>query len=382
MSVAPTQKTFTCHLPPAGISNPSLPPDLENRIPRERIYLPAQEGYMCLFAAMDRIRLIMGNHPSVAENALRKREIVILQNRELFNSIVMQHVQNQQLADQLQSICKSTAISRAIAKSFIRQNENNLNLAHPEILVTLREFTDQEELDELSEFFSQEYLKKITEYTKQFMKNLFDNPEEASLVDPEIESVLQKLQSQGLSTYESAMYMTELKNLPLFDFAGLRESSWHPNHPIPSLITEIQQNGPLLVVGQFGQEFYSEELFELSQKIQTLVGGDVQERSLWGWRPGSARDDFTQRHAVLIVGANEEKKHIYFIDPLDPSDPNDPESQKIYVMSEGRFLSNLCPLVGFQSRDKQTGEPHFTEPAPEGEPNGYAVHGDPTVNYL
>lgn len=215
------------------------------------------------------------------------------------------------------------------------------------------------------------------------MKDLLDNPEESPLVDPAIEEFIKTHRKLGLSTHELAIQVTEMRNLSLFRCLNLKQATWHPSYPLSSLIKEIEQNGPLLVLGQFGQRFYKDPPFQLSQKIQAFVGGDVHERTLWGWLPGSRRnDELVRRHAVLIVGANAEKNHIYFIDPLDPSDPENPELQKIYVMSHERFLDSLCPLGQPQRRNRETGENIFLEPAPEGQPNQYAVHGDPTVNYL
>ena len=56
--------------------------------------------------------------------------------------------------------------------------------------------------------------------------------------------------------------------------------------------------------------------------------------------------------------------------------------QKNYAMSLARFRSELCHLNGIQGRDATTWENTFSDPAPDGKPNDYAVHGNPDINFL
>ncbi len=383
MSAAVGPKTFICCPPPPGTPDPKLPPDFEDQKPRPRIFLPAQRD-ICVFDAADRIRLIIGEHPSVAQHPMRVFEHIVAKTRNAYLQIEIDFGGKQNLAKELMT-ARNQKINKEVAGELIAYNEN------PKILSLLREFLVQEQFTDLHEFVMHEYITRIIEVSKHFFQNLENTPEGTKFkgIDKSIDLQIQSCLKAGCPL-EKVAYSSRsmIDNIILLHIYCLKSSTWHPGHPLSSLIQEIDRNGPLLVYGEFGKEYYEEVAFQLSEKVKATVRGEIQERSLWGWKPGAKRKPQSCGHAIVIVGARNEKvgakgiEHIYFIDPADSSDPKIPELQKIYVMSLKRLREGILNLDGKRSLDPKISEATFPEPTEKEQPNNYALHGDPSTNYL
>lgn len=382
-------KTFIFCPPPLGTPDPNQLPDFENKKPRPRVFLPAQEPHTntCTFAAADRIRLVMGNHPSVSQHPLRKRELAVSKIREAYIQLDKETYWKKDFVNESVATI-GRKINKEVAVGFIQSNEKK-DLERPEILTLFREFVGQKKITDLHEFVMHEYFTRLKEVVKLFCREIANDQGEAKA--EEILGKVQNVLEQAPLSFEKTVSRIKaiISRVILIDFVGLKMSTWHPSQPVSSLIQEIDENGPLKVTGQFGMEFYEEKPFHLTDMEETLKD-KVQGRSLWGWSLGAKRmlklmGDF---HVIVIVGARsgmigaKKIEHVYFIDPLDPSDPKKPESQKIYVMSFEKFRDGICDINCRQLRDQETGENVFFEPAKEGMPNEYALHGDPKTNYL
>ncbi len=378
-TTAVSPKTFICCPPPAGTPNPNLPPDFESHTPRPRLPLfPKQE--LGLFSAADKIRLIIGNHPSVTTHPIKKNEPLVSQTRNNYDQTELEFLQKKILVRRMEAECKQQ-ITKEIASQKIAQS-------NPKVSSLLQAFVHQNQFANLGEFIKDEYLHRIIEASRHFLQNFARMPG----MDPHLISII----NTGLvnllhdHSLETVAFLSKIMiiNCIFINMFGLKKSNWHPDHPLSSLIKEIDTNGPILVNGQFGKMLYVEEPFRLSEKMKATVRGKVQERSLWGWRPDSTRKP-QNNHTIIIVGARDEvvgtkkTEHIYFIDPLDPSDPDNPdETQKFYVMSLKRLREEITNLNWMKRQNSETGQCRFSEPAAEGQPNEYALHGDPSVNYL
>lgn len=152
---------------------------------------------------------------------------------------------------------------------------------------------------------------------------------------------------------------------------GAKHSAWHPERPIENLADELRSKGPLLVKGKFGQFYYEDSCFKLDSKIQN--------RSIFGWNPKAKRKEGVSiLHAVLIVGADEKKGRVFFIDPLDGTDPKDIQSQKIYAMSLQRLKDAITNLDGKSRKWQEI--PVFDKDVIEN--NNYALYLDKTVKKI
>ena len=226
MSVpAPNMKTFVCCLPPAGTPDPSIAPDLEGKKSRPRIYLPAQEDGGCLFAAADRIRLIMGQHPSVANTPLRKAEEKVEVVRKAFGALASNTTWKLTFADQFLQEFKQG--DRQTAKEFIESNKKNSKLGNPEILTVLQEFLDQDEFGDLRVFVGVEFTQQAIQLTKQLMTS-FLTPDLAPKGEQLVDQLIEKYQSSGLSQEDAANAAKGFGHKLIFKALQLSESTWHP----------------------------------------------------------------------------------------------------------------------------------------------------------
>lgn len=126
---------------------------------------------------------------------------------------------------------------------------------------------------------------------------------------------------------------------------GFKESSWNPLNPFEGktgLIAELRKNGPLLVQGGFGDPFYEKPCEEVSKRIPQAV---IDGQHLYGWTISSKEvASVGYLAAVVVVGAKlvDGKKYVYFVNPKDDSDPAKPQEERIYVISNDRFVTNIA----------------------------------------
>lgn len=140
---------------------------------------------------------------------------------------------------------------------------------------------------------------------------------------------------------------------------------------LKKLVENLKNYGPHLVKGKFGKSYYKTDPLKAKTNIKNI--------SIYGWRPKSPRIEKKNIHFVLIIGADSELKHVYFMDPRDPSDPKYPEAAKVYVVSYKTFLSQITSSLNIRLKNKEDGTPIFL---PERDLNDYALIGNPKLNYL
>src|SRR6185437_2726052 len=119
---------------------------------------------------------------------------------------------------------------------------------------------------------------------------------------------------------------------------GLQRSQWHPSQPIDVLIENVRRYGAHLVVGKIGQKFYEHKPFPSATKIagQTVYAWITPQRSAAYLAP--------DMHAVVLVGADQTRKCVYYIDPLDGSDPKKEAYPKIYAASYEELQKTIANL--------------------------------------
>lgn len=132
------------------------------------------------------------------------------------------------------------------------------------------------------------------------------------------------------STYERMMQTTRRFYFSQFN---LKKTSWTP-HEDPIKLKEIlSEHGPLLVFGRFGQKFYEDEQFQLTDE-------KFLSHEFFGWRKGAKRVSESQAktiEAVIVVGAWIDKgiSRVYFVDPYALG------GRKINVISYANLIANI-----------------------------------------
>jgi hypothetical protein len=131
---------------------------------------------------------------------------------------------------------------------------------------------------------------------------------------------------------------------------GLKVSCWNPfqsiNHPTEGLIAIIKKEGPLVVSGCFGQQWYRQPPFIMKEKIA--------KRDIFAWKSGVSLDRGASfLHSIVVIGGRKPdvgQEVVYYVDPCDPSDPDCMTRQKIYCISYKCLSENVCNLHASWSR--------------------------------
>jgi hypothetical protein len=117
------------------------------------------------------------------------------------------------------------------------------------------------------------------------------------------------------------------------------------NDSIDAMIQLINDNGYMMVNGQFGEAFYTKQ-----PTLKNILGMDVK---VW---PKNTFDSKASDlyHYVIIVGASKQgycgstQNLIYFIDPTNEKNPENPS---IYCISYDSFQQRLATPYGFSLPD-------------------------------
>jgi hypothetical protein len=158
------------------------------------------------------------------------------------------------------------------------------------------------------------------------------------------------MQPQGTTVYKTLehssnyIFFENPKNVQINEDAKTRYAT---SSKIEVLIEELKEKGPLVASGQIGPDAYVDKPFKLKNKI-----GDYD---IYGWKPGSARKEFSQNNYLLILGAKkiEEQEIVYFTLSEDATlnttsyirqhKPSHTDS-KIYAVSNNTFKTYLFDL--------------------------------------
>ncbi|MGB7978603.1 MAG: hypothetical protein WCF19_05530 [Chlamydiales bacterium] len=178
------------------------------------------------------------------------------------------------------------------------------------------------------------------------LPNLF---EAAKQKDPELDrSYCQGKKWEQLDWEKKAMFLHMFAKQLIAERYNMQVSSWRPCQLIGHLITELQERGPLIVEGCFGDSYYNVPATNLNTQIKG--------RAVYGWlKKDSKSSRPVTGHTILLVGAekNGRQELVYYIDPNDESDPSHPEKQRIFCMSYTRLTSaeNICDHYGGLGND-------------------------------
>lgn len=224
---------------------------------------------------------------------------------------------------------------------------------------TLRSFCAQSECDDFLEYVQERYGKARLDVDLHFLETFKLPPEK-----------WEKPVAKGLKPWEDktmwerAAYLAMMTFLVSAEAYGCKYSFWHPNHQIDGLIEQLNLSGPHLVIGEIGKSYYVDPPSPFRKKMEG--------RSVFYWKPGSSRAKDQGYHAVVIVGAEKDKRRVYFMDPRDGSTPNDLNSQKIYAISYERLRTSIVSLERIKGKIKADGMPAFLPMQPK--TNHYALY--------
>jgi len=304
-----------------------------------RVKQSPQKGETCSYYAL---QLLRNKRPAKDQQSAVEKEIS--HYRKVITEIDQPFLKD--FAKEL-SIIISGPCTQKNAEKILKSRLKGIFQDQEKCSNALNTFCNQDKYDDFSHFAENEYLQTLINAHKFFLQKNGISTESAEAVEPfDAEWILQNV---------------------VFEFSrityGAKKSSWHPDQPLENLIEQLNRHGPHYVAGKFGQMYYEDPPSELPTK--------VEGRSILRWKPNTKRVEGVSLHAVIIVGADSKKKHVYYIDPIDGSHPNDITSQKIYVMSYERVRASIADLTGAQRKD-ETGK-YFFLPIQD-EENNYALH--------
>lgn len=218
------------------------------------------------------------------------------------------------------------------AETFLKFYKSSKKPQGPDLLPYIEEFIKVKTHPNFHAFLLFKRASKIIEINTNFLEKF-----------PKEKDLLETKEHQGLDVEQRASDLDTYVRHFSAALYKLNKSTWKPSEGIKALIRELKEKGPLMILGDFGKEYYVKPPFKMERKI---FG-----RSIYAWRKDSERHSLLHSHTVLLVGAKktEDNAFAYFIDPCDPSDPRNRNTQKIYMISFTNLTSHICSLSG----DKQ-----------------------------
>jgi hypothetical protein len=356
--------TFTFCPPPLGQPDPDQPQDIRCKTARRRILLPAQKGSSCFYYSAFRVRLRPGKDP----------KIPVMQKLKAFEAVAEKNCKaREEIEDFLCAIhafIKSTWPKlKGLRKWHVEDVlKDPSKISNNKIEALLAQFCSQDQHDDLWSFV-------VDTYSANCIANndLLSVSQTKTTARDFYHSVLYPIYStpwEDMPLQQKTWAADTCVRTILIQHYGLKKSSWHPSHPIKSLVDRIDQHGSHIVLGNFGKSYYKNKPSLLSYRINN--------RCIYGWLKDAERvkRDFT--HSVVLVGARTDKKTVYFIDPVDASDPENPEP--VYAMSYARLIRSISTLFGIY-RINPDGELGITNDCNK-EKNEYAVYGQKYLTNL
>jgi hypothetical protein len=358
VSVVSSKSVF--RFPEPGKPDPHWDPT--SNMPRRRVVDHGQKASTCSYYAMQLLRnnRRIGKHPPEHLNEQRKMEEALSQNRKQMTKTDHDLLWRISFACQLtRSLSNSCTREKAQA---ILKDPSSIGKEHQaKCCAALKEFCEQDKYDEFVVFAKETYFRALMEVEGKLLRGTFKLTRDdiANSVPEKVGKVWAKM-----TTEEKHGHVRDLVFHHSYRAYGCKESPWHPELPLEMLIKEIELFGPHLIQGYFGQCYYQDDPKPLKDKIEG--------RTVFAWKPDSKRKDVIETHCILVVGADAEKKLVYYIDPHDGSKPGDVTTQKVYAMSDKRLRSSITSLSGLSWKIQDTLEPIF-EPRQIGR-NNYALY--------
>lgn len=321
---------------------------------RERVLQMGNKGNSCWYFVFNCIRKRIGKICLESFLMDRKIEILCSQRRKeqtaYDNSFPVPFSQLYTTSDKSLLMLMDLKAAELFLKSKSDDdfNQSEIQEGRSSLKPYLQEFIKEKKFPNFYEFLLFKRYSKAFEINMKFL----------SYFETNVNDLLEDEKWKKLEISKKAIDLDNFVRDVHADLYKLQRSSWKPAQGIDPLIHELKERGPLMVLGNFGQDAYIDPPFKMSQKISS--------REIYGWRPGAEHIQSIARHAVLLVGAKkiQNKAFVFFIDPCDPSDPAtplDPSMRKLYMISLNNLTSNICSLSGRFESDSKI---------------GYAYHGN------
>jgi hypothetical protein len=200
-----------------------------------------------------------------------------------------------------------------------------------------------------------DYLQHMMQVTKpqideEFLRQMGTSSEEIynkERVLYEIDEIKGKRWNELDSTYQDHFRLIYVFNTMAKAYQ-LRQAHWRPwpGTGIHSLIWELADKGPMLVLGQYGSSRYVEDPVKCSKTLHDPVQNC--EHSVYAWSQKSLPPIANLCDPFLIIGAKileNGNEVVYFCDCLSDSSPV-PGSRKIYAMTFKCFIENIADMRG------------------------------------
>lgn len=336
---------------PAGKPDPTLPCPV-GKEDRPRVRQSAAKGRTCWYYAMNFLRTRVGCDPMGDHSVERKIEKTLSEHRKKLSDIdITFPTKNMRTSGVFKQRLPD---DRAAVHSLIGLYElGRVECVHASVQALFdvyidlcKRFIAQQKYNSMATFLQCEETKLKDSITRDCLIGLG--------VDPRVRfakviSEVTGMNAAGLTLEKLCAFSGGFDNVLRSVAAekyGLKTSDWTPDMSIEVLIQEMKLHGPLYVSGALGACVYV-----APPRVLRSVAG----RTIHFWPKGSARNNLTAGHAVVLVGAEKTSGGplIYYVDPNDPSDPKDKSLQKIYAISYKNLVDSVVNLMGGASCSRE-----------------------------
>ncbi len=335
---------------------------------RPRVVQPAQKGSSCQFYAMNRLRKRIGPlHGEDHENARRVERLISHFFKKKSEMKVAICSALPMLWNQLAEDCPFPS-KEEVSKLFTVWKpvlmENKLMAT---VVPYLEEFCKSKKIHDLGEYIRikwksyEQALSSLlcrdlgTSFEALYMEAqdldidiLINQQGEMSSEQKNLFKELARLKfptwQQIAKTSLGTQLISRLVYVAAFRAFQFQISSWTPHQSIEKLRESLESEGALIVGGHFGKELYANP---------PTSSCEIEGHPIYSWKPADRLPktviESIERHAIVIIGAEQSGLKgglVYFIDPHDPSDPLDPLQQKIYKISYENLRNNLVDNLG------------------------------------
>ncbi|MCH9626017.1 MAG: hypothetical protein S4CHLAM123_12060 [Chlamydiales bacterium] len=340
---------------PPALGEPDPSAYYDGITPRARVEQSAKSGMECWYTVMSWLRPSIGNNFAPQFEIDYNTEQLIAHRRTMLNLAKNYMDKTLFLDTQLKEEYQVEIVTKKVTARF--QLDSSMDDFSQE---TLKKFHEQTLTDNLSEFALHDFYRKCNESDEYFLYGtLNEKPEKDFCIENLREFITNlhentsKLHLQkpwdALSLLEKRWALGTMANMACARLFGLEQAGWNFHKNVTNLIQEMQEHGPLMVQGYFGQPYYKDKPFQLADK--------VGQRTIWGWKPDAVRQENDKHHIhpILVVGGRSDTKtgHVYFIDALDKSDPCDSDSARVYIMSYPKFTEQIATLEGLKTKQDE-----------------------------
>jgi len=340
---------------PPSLGEPDPSAHYDGITPRERVEQSAKAGMECWYTVMSWLRPSVGNNFAPQFEIDYNTEQLIAHRRNML-SLAKNYMDKTLFLDtKLKERYQVEIVTKEVTARF--QLDPLMDDSFQE---TLRQFQEQTLTDNLSEFALHDFYRKCNESDEYFLYKTFNEKSEEDFRIENLREFIIKLYETTSKLYlqkpwdalcllEKRWALETTANITCAKLFNLKQAGWNFHKNVTDLIQEMQEHGPLMVQGYFGQPYYKDKPFQLANK--------VGQRTIWGWKPDAARQENEKHrfHPILVVGgrSDTEQGHVYFVDALDKSDPCDPDSARVYIMSYPKFKKQIATLEGIKTKQEE-----------------------------